>query len=133
MSRPETVPIRTPLPIGGRLGTRWGPHIYGHAIELNGTIYINWVQSTAEATGEFGRWLDNLDPCVVFATVISGRLEGMLLRRGWETHHIKSKDISRAINSCYPKKFRESGALIAKELGINLTGGVTIWRRCAAT
>lgn len=59
--------------------------VLGYTVETPEGIYIPWIQAEREGDGRVGRYLDAL-PCdrrVVFPTIISARLAGMLARRGF--------------------------------------------------
>lgn len=63
------------------------PGVRGYAIEgKDGPVYIPLVTAEKEGSGNVGRFLDSLDPAVVwkFPSVISPRLRGMLERRGYQ-------------------------------------------------
>jgi len=53
-----------------------GPGVYGYSVETPDGLYVPVVQAQREGHGDVGRWL-------VFASVFSPRLAGMLERRGW--------------------------------------------------
>ena len=62
------------------------PGIFGYAIlGLDGSLYVPFIMSEQEGSGVVGKWLDALptDRRVVFPIVLSGRLAGMLERRGF--------------------------------------------------
>lgn len=62
-----------------------GVGVYGYSVETENGLYIPVVQAQHEGNGDVGRWLDSLptDRRIVFASVFSPRLAGMLERRGW--------------------------------------------------
>lgn len=62
-----------------------GVGVYGYSVETPDGLYIPVVQAQKEGNGDVGRWLDSLptDRRIVFASVFSVRLAGMLERRGW--------------------------------------------------
>ena len=59
--------------------------VRGVLFETEEGIYIPWISADREGSGHVGRYLDSLprDHRVVFPTVISRRLAGMLRRRGF--------------------------------------------------
>ena len=59
------------------------PGVRGYAVEHEGRIHIPIVIAEREGAGDVGRFIDSLSPRCVFPCVISGRLEHMLVRRGW--------------------------------------------------
>ena len=64
---------------------RLGPGVRGYTLEFGRGLYVPWIAAEREGQGDVGRYLDAL-PCnqrVVFPNVISPRLAGMLLRRGF--------------------------------------------------
>jgi hypothetical protein len=75
------------------------PGVYGYAIECERGLYIPWIAAESEGSGIVGKFLDELprDRRVVFPTVLSDRLAGMLLRRGfipsWEASEDGPVDI----------------------------------------
>lgn len=62
-----------------------GPGVRGHAFEENGELWITVLVAEVEGAGDVARYLDGLpaDRRIVVPTVISGRLAGMLARRGF--------------------------------------------------
>jgi len=62
-----------------------GPGVFGYSVETPDGLYIPIVQAERPGKGDVGRWLDSLptDRRIVFASVYSSRLAGMLERRGW--------------------------------------------------
>ena len=63
----------------------FAPGVNGYSVETPEGLYIPVVMATNPGSGEVGRWLDSLpkDRRIVFASVFSPRLAGMLQRRGW--------------------------------------------------
>lgn len=59
------------------------PGVRGCAYERGGRIEIPIMLAEREGSGDVGRFLDSLSPRCVIHCVISNRLVGMLLRRGW--------------------------------------------------
>lgn len=59
--------------------------VLGYSIETSEGLYIPWIQAEVEGDGRVGRYLDALptDRRIVFPTIISARLVGMLHRRGF--------------------------------------------------
>jgi len=59
--------------------------VFGYTTETDGGLYVGWIAAEHEGSGDVGRYLDSLphDRRVVFPTVLSSRLVGMLLRRGF--------------------------------------------------
>jgi hypothetical protein len=49
-------------------------------------IYVPFVMAASQGAGDVGRWLDGLPPDrrIVFPSVLSARLRGMLQRRGYQ-------------------------------------------------
>lgn len=62
-----------------------GPGVSGYSVDTEAGLYIPVVQASNPGNGDVGRWLDSLpkDRRIVFASVFSTRLVGMLERRGW--------------------------------------------------
>jgi hypothetical protein len=62
-----------------------GEGVLGYTVEHEDATYIPLIVATHPGTGEVGRWLDELSGNVTWKipTVVSGRLAGMLERRGW--------------------------------------------------
>lgn len=60
------------------------PGVLGYAIEEKGRIFIPLIIAEHEGDGAVGRFLDSLSSRCVIPTVTSGRLAGMLKRRGWK-------------------------------------------------
>jgi hypothetical protein len=69
--------------------------IHGYAVEQDGLIYIPLIASLDEGKGNVGRFLDSLSPRCVIPNVTSGRLRGMLIRRGWTPYHDGQCEIFR--------------------------------------
>jgi hypothetical protein len=69
----------------GKSSHALGPGVFGYSVETPDGLYIPVVQAQREGQGDVGRWLDSLptDRRIVFASVFSPRLAGMLERRGW--------------------------------------------------
>ncbi len=61
------------------------PGVRAHVFDMPQGIYIPMIIAEREGAGDVGRYLDSLpkDRRVVFPTVISARLRGMLERRGF--------------------------------------------------
>jgi CRISPR/Cas system CMR subunit Cmr4 (Cas7 group RAMP superfamily) len=61
------------------------PGVYGNRFDTAQGIYIPVITAVHPGSGEVSRFLDNLprDRTIKFPTVLSGRLRGMLLRRGF--------------------------------------------------
>ena len=59
--------------------------VLGYSMKTPRGLYIPWIQAETEGDGRVGRYLDGLplDRRVVFPTIISARLVGMLARRGF--------------------------------------------------
>lgn len=59
--------------------------VWGHRFDTPDGIYIPVINAIRPGSGEVGRFLDSLprDRRVVFPTVLSERLRGMLERRGF--------------------------------------------------
>lgn len=59
--------------------------VFGYGVDTERGLYIPVVTAEKEGNGDVGRFLDSLptDRRVVFPTVISSRLAGMLERRGF--------------------------------------------------
>jgi hypothetical protein len=64
---------------------RLAPGVFGYATETDRGLYVGWIAAEREGSGDVGRYLDQLprDRRVVFPTILSLRLAGMLLRRGF--------------------------------------------------
>lgn len=62
------------------------PGVRGILLDLPRGVIIPAIFAEKEGSGDVGRYLDSLpkDRCVVFPTVLSRRLRGMLLRRGFK-------------------------------------------------
>jgi hypothetical protein len=63
-----------------------GPGVTGYTMDIRGDLYVPLIQAVHPGNGDVGRYLDSLPTgCrIVVPNVISARLEGMLLRRGFE-------------------------------------------------
>jgi len=98
-SPPAVPPVAPPVkgncaptvPEGRRLAPGWeldtlGEGVEGYTVEKDGATYIPLVIATHPGSGQVGRWLDGLDPARTWKipNITSGRLHGMLTRRGWE-------------------------------------------------
>jgi hypothetical protein len=61
------------------------PGVFGAIVERGNYIFINVIWSATENKGNVGRYLDSLpkDKIIIFPSVVSKKLEGMLLRRGY--------------------------------------------------
>jgi hypothetical protein len=68
------------------------PGVTGYAVLSHGKIWIPWMSAKVEGSGDVGRFLDSLSPRCVVPTVISPRLAGMLLRRGFAPHIEQTED-----------------------------------------
>lgn len=56
----------------------------GYAVDLgSGFIEIRVIMAQQQGDGAVGQFIDSVSPRVVFPLVVSGRLRGMLERRGW--------------------------------------------------
>ena len=64
--------------------SRLADGVFGYAIETDGRVYIPDINAEVEGDGRVGKFLDSLDERCVIANVTSGRLAGMLERRGWQ-------------------------------------------------
>jgi hypothetical protein len=65
---------------------RLAPGVLGYTVDMpDGSLNIPLIQAEHEGSGEVGRWIDALpvNRRIVFPTVISARLQGMLERRGY--------------------------------------------------
>lgn len=76
--------IESGSPMSLTLATPIAPGVFGYAIEDKGRIFIPDIHAEKEGSGDVGRFLDSLHPRCVIANVVSSRLRGMLLRRGWK-------------------------------------------------
>lgn len=63
--------------------TKLAPGVRGFTFKKNNVIFIPLIVAEKEGSGDVGRFLDRLSPRCVIMDVTSGRLEGMLIRRGW--------------------------------------------------
>ena len=61
------------------------PGVIGYSVETEKGLYIPMISAVSEGSGEVGTFLDSLpvDRRVVFSSVLSARLKGMLERRGF--------------------------------------------------
>jgi hypothetical protein len=61
------------------------PGVLGYTVEKGDDLYVPFVMAEKEGNGDVGRYLDGLptDRRIVFPDVLSGRLLGMLVRRGY--------------------------------------------------
>ena len=64
---------------------RLAPGIFGYAVKTKGGTYIPFIAAEHQGDGTVGKWLNELpsDRRIVFPTVLSARLAGMLKRRGF--------------------------------------------------
>lgn len=65
---------------------RLAPGVFGYNADMGEKgLYVPWIQAEHEGSGDVGRYLDRLprDRRVVFPTILSARLAGMLARRGF--------------------------------------------------
>jgi len=64
---------------------RLAPGVRGYTVWSHGELYVPLVIAEREGSGDVGRYLDTLplDRVVKFPSVLSERLAGMLLRRGF--------------------------------------------------
>lgn len=62
-----------------------GPGVRGVLFDRPDGVFIPSIYAEKEGSGDVGRYIDSLpkDRRVVFSTVLSPRLRGMLLRRGY--------------------------------------------------
>ncbi len=62
------------------------PHVEGYAIEKEGVVSIPLIRARRPGQGDVGKFLDSIPTAahVVVPCVLSGRLAGMLLRRGFK-------------------------------------------------
>ncbi len=69
----------------GDLLDRLAPGVLGHAEEDEKEIWIGFILAEREGNGDVGRYLDSLPRSkhIAVPNVISARLAGMLLRRGF--------------------------------------------------
>ena len=74
--------------------------VLGYSIETERGLYIPWVQAEVEGDGRVGRYLDSLprDRRVVFPTIISGRLAGMLARRGFTPGYEWAEEVGETVD-----------------------------------
>lgn len=65
------------------------PGVRGYAIRARGSVYIPLIYAEQEGAGDVGRFLDSLPAwaTIRIPNVTSGRLRGMLERRGWLLRH----------------------------------------------
>lgn len=59
--------------------------VTGYAVEHDGEIWIPEIEGSGD--GKVGVFLDSLSPRCCIVNVISPRLEGMLIRRGWKKEY----------------------------------------------
>ena len=74
--------------VPGREG-HLAPGVRGYALRAHGAVYIPLIVAECEGRGDVGRFLDRLPAHTTFRipAVVSGRLRGMLERRGWAVRH----------------------------------------------
>jgi hypothetical protein len=62
------------------------PGVRGYSVMVDGILHIPLVTAERDGSGDVGRFLDSIpkDQPVRFPTVMSARLAGMLMRRGFE-------------------------------------------------
>jgi hypothetical protein len=88
-------------PIAAMLETWIGEHVAGYSVDVDGATYYPVVRATRPGCGDISRWLDGLpkDKTIKFPTVISRKLEAMLVRRGftlvqeWDEHCREMADV----------------------------------------
>lgn len=75
------------------------PGVRGYTVECDGELWIPVVFAEREGAGDVGRYLDTLpkDKTVIFPTVLSARLEGMLKRRGFALERVYCKELGQSI------------------------------------
>ena len=84
------------------------PGVFGYAIRSGDAIYIPDIRAKKEGSGAVGRFLDSLDASLTWRipNVISARLEGMLIRRGF----VRSKEFAMGEEMVvFQKSAREAG------------------------
>jgi hypothetical protein len=72
--------------------TRLAPGVYGFTFCQDGFIFIPLIVAEHEGSGDVGRFLDRLSARCVIMDVTSPRLQGMLVRRGWEKIQSETND-----------------------------------------
>lgn len=79
-------PLTDPRVITGNLYVgHLAPGVLGVALASDRYIYIPSITAETEGNGDVGRFLDSLSPRCLIAIVISDKLKGMLIRRGWRS------------------------------------------------
>ena len=70
------------------------PGVRGYTLDVDGDLWLPLIYAEGEGSGQVGAYLDSLpfDRRVVVPNILSGRLAGMLKRRGFVTETVTSSE-----------------------------------------